>query len=48
MFSVPDGQEVGRFEVEIKGVYGVAISPDGGYLASAGADGKIRVWELDA
>ena len=30
----------------IKGMYGVASSPDGGTVAAVGADGKCRVWEL--
>ncbi|MCC7140899.1 MAG: hypothetical protein IT349_02245 [Candidatus Eisenbacteria bacterium] len=32
--------------VELKGVYGIAVSPDGADLAMAGADGKVRVWDL--
>jgi hypothetical protein len=36
---------VGRTEVPVKGVYGLAISPDGRYLANAAADGKVRVWQ---
>ena len=44
-YSVKDGKAVDRIEVPIKGLYGVAISPDGKYLANAAADGKIRVWE---
>jgi WD40 repeat protein len=44
-YSVKDGMVVDRIEVPVKGLYGVAISPDGKYLANAAADGKIRVWE---
>jgi WD40 repeat protein len=44
-YSVKDGTLVGRIEVPVKGLYGVAISPDGKYLANAAADGKVRVWE---
>ena len=43
--SIKDGKLVDRIELPIKGVYGLAISPDGRYLASAAADGKVRVWE---
>lgn len=43
-FSI-DGKLVGRIELPVKGVYGLAISPDGRYLANAAADGKVRVWE---
>ncbi len=42
----PDGDVIARHEVPVKGVYGVAISPDARYLASAAADGRVRVWEL--
>ena len=44
-YSVQDGAVVHRIEVPVKGLYGVAISPDGAYLANAAADGKVRVWE---
>ncbi len=42
----PDGELVARHEVPVKGVYGVAISPDAKHLACAAADGRVRVWEL--
>jgi WD40 repeat protein len=44
-FAVKNGNVVERVEVNLKGLYGVAISPDGKYLANAAADGKVRVWE---
>jgi WD40 repeat protein len=36
-----------RLRVGVKGVYGLACSPDGRYLAAASADGKVRVWEQE-
>lgn len=47
LLSAPDGLLRERFELPVKGVYGVAISPDGRFLASAAADGRVRVWELE-
>ncbi|MEP7272395.1 MAG: WD40 repeat domain-containing protein [Acidobacteriota bacterium] len=44
-YGVADGAVVDRIEVPIKGLYGIAISPDGKYLANAAADGKVRIWE---
>lgn len=37
---------VQRLEVGIKGLYGVAFSPDGQWLANAGADGRLRIWSF--
>lgn len=37
---------VERLEVDIKGLYGVAVSPDGHWLANAGADGRLRIWRF--
>jgi len=47
LLSAPDGLLRERFELPVKGVYGVAISPDGRFLANAAADGCVRVWELE-
>ncbi len=35
-----------RHETGVKGMYGVARSPDGALAAAASADGKCRVWEI--
>lgn len=41
------GTGEGVFQLlELKSVYAVAFSPDGGHLAAAGHDGRIRIWEL--
>ena len=34
--------------IKPKGVYGVAFSPEGEFLACAAADKQIRVWSVDA
>jgi len=44
IFSVKTGAVLDRIESPLKGLYGVAISPDGEYLANAAADGRIRIW----
>jgi WD40 repeat protein len=44
-YSVKDGTVIDRIEVPVKGLYGIAISPNGRYLANAAADGKVRIWE---
>lgn len=43
-----DTEPVERLEVRIKGLYGVATSPDGRWLANAAADGRLRIWEFSA
>ncbi len=35
-----------HYETGIKGMYGVASSPDGDMVAAASADGRCRVWEV--
>lgn len=46
LLSAPDGVLRERFDLPVKGVYGVAISPDGRTLANAAADGRVRLFEL--
>ena len=46
LLGAPDGELRERFELPVKGVYGVAFSSDGRYLANAAADGRVRVFEL--
>jgi WD40 repeat protein len=44
--SVRDRAVTANRRVGAKGVYGLAYSPDGKYLANAAADGRVRVWTL--
>lgn len=46
--SGADGTLLSAIDVPVKGVYGLAYSPDGRLLANAGADGKVRVWAVEA
>ena len=39
---------VAQAETGIKGMYGVASSPDGTKVAAVSADGRLRVWEIEA
>ncbi len=44
--SLRDHAVTGNRRVGAKGVYGLAYSPDGKYLANAAADGRVRIWTL--
>ncbi len=44
-FAIKDSKLIGRIDLPVKDVYGLAISPTGRYLANAPEDGKVRVWK---
>lgn len=46
IFPAVEGRRIEAVDLPVKGVYGLAISPDGRLLACACADGRIRVLAL--
>jgi len=44
--AIEDETLLAELPVGVKGVYQLAFSPDGKWLAMAAADGKLRVWDL--
>lgn len=44
ILTLPDGPEVARLKAHVGQVNSVAISPDNRLLATAGADGRLRLW----
>jgi WD40 repeat protein len=46
LFDPATGALRQHLAVPLKGVYGLAFSPDGRYLANAAADGRLRIWTL--
>jgi WD40 repeat protein len=46
VWDLESGETVLRPPPDLQSIYTVAVSPDGGWLAAAGHDGVIRVWEL--
>jgi WD40 repeat protein len=47
-YSLHNGKQILEIPLTIKGVYGLALSPDGSLLANAGADGNVRIWEINS
>ena len=47
VYSTEPFERIGAATTKVKGMYGVAFSPDGSLLAAASADGKTRVWRAD-
>ena len=37
---------IDRFDIQLRGLHGLAFSPDGRWLANAASDGFIRIWDL--
>ena len=46
VYSTQTFEELGVAETGIKGIYGVAFSPDASLIAATSADGKVRIWEV--
>ena len=47
LWNAADGRPLGRVSIS-GGAFSIAISPDGGYLATGGRDQSVRVWQLPA
>jgi WD40 repeat protein len=48
LWDIASGRTLRTFEGHIDGVACVAISPDGRWAVSGGADGAVRVWDVGA
>lgn len=46
VLGIENGTSQFELPASVKGVYQLAFSPDGKWLAMAAADGKVRVWDL--
>ncbi|MFX1582529.1 MAG: WD40 repeat domain-containing protein, partial [Promethearchaeota archaeon] len=46
MWNLRTGDIDKQFELPVKGVYSVAVSPTRRWLAVGSSDGKVRIWEI--
>jgi len=48
LLEVSTGRELAHWKAHQVGVTALAFSPDGGALASGGADGTMKLWDLSS
>jgi WD40 repeat protein len=48
IWSIQGEHPVATCDLTIKGIYALAFDHRGSRLAQTGADGKVRIWDLDA